>query len=76
MERIRKSLAANPLVMENSETAYQYTVSIGGAVLPVDADTAEELIRKADLALLKAKSEGRNCSRLFKPEYEGEMAPE
>ena len=38
----------------------QITVSIGGSVFPEDAQDAEELIDKADLALYHAKQTGRN----------------
>ncbi|HZG84458.1 sensor domain-containing diguanylate cyclase [Paenibacillus sp.] len=36
------------------------TVSIGGAAFPLHGDTAEEVIRRADEALYRAKAEGRN----------------
>ena len=37
-----------------------FTASIGLATLPEDADSIEELIRNADLALYQAKTEGKN----------------
>lgn len=36
------------------------TISIGVSTFPADADTGQELIDKADAALLKAKESGRN----------------
>ncbi|SIP87679.1 EAL domain-containing protein [Marinobacterium stanieri] len=39
--------------------------SIGIAMHPGDADTAEELIRNADLAMYKAKQSGRNQAHFF-----------
>ena len=44
--------------------------SIGVAIGPYDADTAEELIKNADLALYRAKSEGRNLLRYYEPEMD------
>jgi diguanylate cyclase (GGDEF)-like protein len=44
--------------------------SIGIAIAPDNGDEAEQLLKTADLALYKAKSEGRNTYRLFKTEME------
>jgi diguanylate cyclase (GGDEF)-like protein len=41
--------------------------SIGITLAPDDGDDGDALIRNADLALYKAKSEGRNCFRFFEP---------
>jgi diguanylate cyclase (GGDEF)-like protein len=42
--------------------------SIGISIAPEDGTDAEELMKKADLALYKAKSAGRNCFFLFDAE--------
>jgi diguanylate cyclase (GGDEF)-like protein len=39
------------------------TISIGIAVAPEDAGNADELVKRADGALYRAKQEGRNCVR-------------
>ena len=41
------------------------TVSIGVALAPADGDTPERLLKSADLAVYKAKADGRNCVRFF-----------
>ena len=69
MERIRNKIASIKLRIDGVAEVQQYTISIGAAVYPSDADAADKLIRAADMSLLKAKEEGRNCSKLFKPEF-------
>ena len=39
----------------------QVTISVGVAMYPQNAETAEDLVRSADLALYAAKNRGRNC---------------
>ena len=48
-------------------------VSIGIAFLADGPPILEEAVRNADLAMYRAKSEGRNTFRLFKPEYDQEL---
>jgi diguanylate cyclase (GGDEF)-like protein len=70
MERIRDSIAGHNIKAEGIKESLSLTVSIGGAVFPVDSDSIEGLIRAADMALLKAKQEGRNCSKLYQSQYD------
>lgn len=49
---------------------YQMTVSIGVSIFPDDAQTIEMLMRHADVAMFKAKSEGRNRTSFFSEELE------
>ncbi len=50
------------------------TVSIGCAIAPRDSDNPDELLKHADLALYKAKADGRDTYRLFAPEMAAEMS--
>lgn len=50
------------------------SVSIGVAVAPRDGDGSATLLRKADLALCRAKDEGRRLVRKFEPEMEHVLA--
>ena len=51
---------------------HQVTIgtSIGIAVAPAMAPTSDQLMRNADLALYRAKSEGRGTYRFFEPEMD------
>ncbi|KPX43639.1 Sensory box-containing diguanylate cyclase [Pseudomonas syringae pv. helianthi] len=53
------AVAAHPLFV---------TASIGISLFPGDALTAEQLLRNADSALFKAKSDGRECYALYTEE--------
>lgn len=47
--------------------------SIGIAVAPGDGDDADQLLKNADLALYRAKGEGRSTYRFFEPEMDARM---
>jgi len=49
------------------------TVSVGISMAPMDGADPERLLKSADLALYRAKTEGRNCIRFFLPEMDAEM---
>ena len=46
------------------------SATVGVAVAPEDASEAEQLMRRAEIALYRAKSESRGGYRLFDPSYE------
>jgi len=48
-------------------------VSIGIVVAPADADDPHEMLKNADLALYRAKAEGRGQFRYFEPEMDARM---
>jgi diguanylate cyclase (GGDEF)-like protein/putative nucleotidyltransferase with HDIG domain len=59
-ERIRRALADIRFEVETSSEPIQATVSIGVAGFPADGRTANELLHQADLAVYRAKLQGRN----------------
>jgi diguanylate cyclase (GGDEF)-like protein/putative nucleotidyltransferase with HDIG domain len=59
-DRIRRSVAARAFDVETSSEPIKATVSIGVAAFPRDGSDANELIHQADLAVYRAKLQGRN----------------
>ena len=57
-----------PFTISNHE--FFMTTSIGGAIYPIDGTDTETLIKNADIAMYKAKEEGKNkyriCTELIK----------
>ena len=49
------------------------TVSVGFAIAPADARSSNRLLKCADLALYRAKADGRNCVRGFLPEMDATL---
>ncbi|MCU7725903.1 EAL domain-containing protein [Actinoplanes sp. KI2] len=68
--RILAALAA-PIVIDD-ETSLQAVASIGITTTP-EADTADELLRQADLALYVAKGAGKNQWRRYQAHLHGAM---
>ena len=50
------------------------TSSIGIAIAPADGDSAEQLLKRADLALYVSKAEGRDSLRFFNADMEAALA--
>ncbi|TNF76358.1 MAG: GGDEF domain-containing protein, partial [Acidobacteria bacterium] len=59
-EKIRKLVEETSFVGEKTQPGGILTVSIGVATSPIDATDSQNLIAKADAALYKSKSEGKN----------------
>lgn len=72
VEQIRKVLSQRELVAEDKQTIQGIFISGGVASFPMDGRTENELFRKADQALYRAKINGRNQVRLA---YEERMVP-
>jgi len=62
-ERIRK--VTEERLIKAYDASIQVTISIGISVFPSDGQGVEELIDKADWALYRAKTQGRNCVVAF-----------
>lgn len=63
-ERIRQKIEANIMVPTNVKKGIEevsITVSIGIAEYAPDVSSVEDLTKRADRALYRAKKEGRNC---------------
>lgn len=65
-ERIRSGVAAEPMV--DGTKVIPLTVSIGFAVHPEDGNTADDLFRAADAAMLRAKRMGKNRVERARPD--------
>ena len=68
-DRIRRRLS-DPFLVERKRA--RVGISIGIATFPKDGRTPEDLLRRADLALYRAKTTGRGRSTVFEPAMETE----
>ncbi|HKI46029.1 MAG TPA: sensor domain-containing diguanylate cyclase [Balneolales bacterium] len=60
-ERLRQKV--ENMTVQYGDQTIQYTISIGAKVLSLtEENSAEELLKGADIALYKAKQRGRNCA--------------
>jgi diguanylate cyclase (GGDEF)-like protein len=59
---------AQPFVIDNS--AAEFGVGVGIAIAPNDGTDLDELVRRADRALYRAKGAGRSSVRFFEPEMD------
>lgn len=62
-ERIRSGIDKRSFPKEKNQPGGSLTVSIGTATYPDNAKNKDTLLRKADMALYKAKQDGRNRTR-------------
>ncbi len=65
MERVRVSIA-EPVWLDGTEL--YVGCSMGASVFPQDGEDAETLLKKADLAMYRAKDMGRNTFQFYQPE--------
>ena len=64
-------LFQTPLELDGHEALV--TASIGVALIPMDASVPSKLLQLADIALYRAKEEGRNATRFFEPEMDARL---
>ena len=63
-----EAAVAEPFMID--DTAAEFGVGVGIAISPNDGTEAEELVRRADRALYRAKGAGRSSVRFFEPEMD------
>ena len=64
-------LFQTPLELDGHEALV--TASVGVALIPTDASVPSKLLQLADIALYRAKEEGRNATRFFEPEMDARL---
>ena len=64
-ERLRQAVESHPFSYKPSLPSKTLTVSIGIASFQMDVKTVEDLIERSDIALYKAKGEGKNRICVF-----------
>ena len=70
MQRLQDDIRQSAVMVEGVDRPIFCTISLGAALCPEHGAQPEELIHAADLALLKAKGEGRNRAVLYSaPEH-------
>jgi diguanylate cyclase (GGDEF)-like protein len=74
-ERLRRVIQEHVFPYEEDQPNGNFTVSMGVASLPSDAEDAEEVVDKADRALYRAKQTGRNKVCVYDPEDDRAMHP-
>jgi len=62
---------AEPYDLEGHQAAVG--TSVGIAIAPVDGSDPDQIMRNADLALYRAKADGRGTYRFFEPEMDNRM---
>lgn len=67
---IERLYAAIDEPFEIEERKVQAKMSLGAAVAPYGSSNPEQLLKHADLALYRAKSDGRGCYRFFEEEMD------
>jgi diguanylate cyclase (GGDEF)-like protein len=72
-EFAQRIIAAVTAPMTLNDQPFVATASVGVALAPDDGTDSERLLKSADLALYKAKNDGRNCFRFFVADMDSEL---
>ena len=70
----RRIIAALEQPITTGRASHQVGVGIGIALIPVDATSSQEAVRRADLALYRATAERRSALRLFEEPMDRQIA--
>ncbi len=71
LAKLLADAVAEPVIYEDQQMVVG--VSIGIAMYPQDGQTAQELLRRADVALYRAKEDRRGGARMFAPEMDAAL---
>lgn len=63
-ESVRSAVESLQILI-GSDLHDAFSISIGAAFFPSDGETSDQLLRRADLALYRAKRQGRNQAALY-----------
>jgi two-component system cell cycle response regulator len=59
-ERLRRSIAGEPFAVNKGTTRIEVTISIGLSTLELKGEPVGDVLKRADIALYRAKNDGRN----------------
>ena len=68
-ERLRRAVERFYIDDASLPADKKLTISLGLASFPNDADTKEDLVNRADIALYEAKRTGKNRTCLYRREF-------
>ena len=70
---VEKILAGFKSAFNLPDATIQITTSVGISIYPEDGNDPSELLKNADVAMYRAKAEGRNCYNFFSAEMNLEL---
>jgi two-component system cell cycle response regulator len=59
-ERLRRSIAGEPFAVNKGTKRIEVTISIGLSTLELKGEAVADVLKRADIALYRAKHDGRN----------------
>jgi len=59
-ERLRRSIAGEPFAVNKGTNRIEVTISIGLSTLELKGEPVADVLKRADIALYRAKHDGRN----------------